>query len=379
MSETAGDRPTDDRSGHRKPAWLPLGAAALIVPTALAGLTLAWPRPQIESDLTQRATEALSAAGIPAAGVAFSGRDATISGVPADQRAKALAVVQDATGVRVAAFPEPGPGGGAGNGSGGGAAAAAPFGIQETGDAIVLTGVVGSEEERTQLVSAAAAQAGGKSVEDRLTVTPGATLPAGVTAASVTALAGALASANGDASVSITPDGVTLTGSVPDDATKTAIGEKAMAALAGATVDNQLTVAGAGAGSGNASAAGDELDATAKQALQGQINQLVAGAPITFGPDSPQLTPEGSATVARVLDLLKAAPGVRIQVDGYVASGPGNGKLSAQQLSDQRAAAVRATLVAGGVPVDRIAARGLGEGTMPAQSTAGRRVEITVV
>ncbi len=83
--------------------------------------------------------------------------------------------------------------------------------------------------------------------------------------------------------------------------------------------------------------------------------------------------------MARLLELVRAAPGARLQIDGFVATGPGNGRLTAQQLSDQRAAAVRDALVAGGVPADALVARGLGEGSSPAAQAAGRRVDITVV
>jgi peptidoglycan-binding protein ArfA len=373
VSESPGNRPAS-----RKPAWLPLGAAALIVPTALAGITLAWPRPQIEAELGQHATEALAAAGIPAGQVAFSGRDATISGVPAALRDKARATVESATGVRVATFTE---------GGSGGTGTAVPFGLKETGDAIVLTGAVGSEAERTSLVGAAAAQAGGRSIEDQLAVQPGANLPDGVTPQAVTAVAAALAGANGDVTVSVSGQGLTITGEVPDQSVKDAIGQKVAAALPGLAVDNQLTLAVAAAptpapaapAAPGAPTAPGELDPAAKQALQGQIAQLVAGSPISFGPNSPQLTPQGSTAVAKVLELIKAAPGAQIRVDGYVAAGPGDGRLTAQQLSDARAATVRDALVAGGVPADHITVRGLGEGTSPAQTAAARRVEITVV
>jgi len=126
------------------------------------------------------------------------------------------------------------------------------------------------------------------------------------------------------------------------------------------------------------SQAGD-LDAAAKQALQAKISALVAAAPITFGPDSPQLTPQGSATLAQVLTAVRAAPGARLNIDGYVATGRGNGLLTAQQLSDQRAATVRDALVAGGVPADQLTVRGRGEDTAAADRAFGRRVEITVV
>jgi len=126
------------------------------------------------------------------------------------------------------------------------------------------------------------------------------------------------------------------------------------------------------------SQAGD-LDAAAKQALQAKISVLVAAAPITFGPDSPQLTPQGSATLAQVLMAVRAARGARLNIDGYVATGRGNGLLTAQQLSEQRAVTVRDALVAGGVPADQLTVRGRGEDTAAADRAFGRRVEITVV
>jgi outer membrane protein OmpA-like peptidoglycan-associated protein len=122
-----------------------------------------------------------------------------------------------------------------------------------------------------------------------------------------------------------------------------------------------------------------DLDAAAKQALQAKIKALVTAAPITFGPDSPQLTAQGAATLAQVLTAVRAAPGARLEIDGYVATGRGNGLLTAQQLSDQRAATVRNALVAGGVPADRLTARGRGEDAAATDRALGRRVEITVV
>ncbi len=363
------DQPVADRAA--RPAWLPLAASAIVVPTVLAGLTLLWPRPQIESELSRTGTEALAAAGFPGAALSLNGRDATITGIPAGaDRQRAIDAVQAVTGVRVAAFPEAGSGGGNGNGTGAGgngapAQAAQPFGIARQADTIVLTGVVGSDEQRTQLVAAATAQAAGRTVVDQLTVTPGAPLPPGVDATSVGSAAAAIAAGTGSAALSIAPDGVTLSGAVADEAAKAAAAKAVAAALPSASVDNQLTVAAA-------TAAGGDLDAATKQQLQASITALLAGAPITFGPDSPQLTPEGVTTVAKVLDLLKAAPGARIEVDGFVAPGKGNGKLTAQQLSDQRAGTVRDALVTGGVAADHITAAGKGEG--PA-----RRVVITVV
>lgn len=370
-----------DRSrDRRRPAWLPLAAAALVVPTALAGLTLLWPRPQIEADLTRTATESLAAAGITGAGVSFTGRDATLTGISGPDAARAVEIVQGVSGVRVAQLPADGAGAGTGDGTGDGtgvepdaAVAGGPFGIARRGTDIVLTGVVGSEAERASLVAAATEQAGGSTVVDELTVTEGALPQPGVTTSSVGAITALLSAIPGDVATSIDGDTLTLTGSAPDSASAQAAGAALGALLPGTTVDNQLAVAGGGA------APTGELDAAGKQELQSAIDALVAGAPVTFEPNSPVLTAGGAATVDGIVTLVALVPGAVLQVDGYVASGPGDGVLTAQELSDQRAAAVRDALVAGGVPADNITARGLGEGDTPAAQAAGRRVEITVV
>ena len=125
--------------------------------------------------------------------------------------------------------------------------------------------------------------------------------------------------------------------------------------------------------------AGGDLDAAAKQELQAKIAALTSAAPISFRGDSPQLTPQGQATLAKVLPLVLAAPGARLEIDGFVATGRGDGRLTAQQLSDQRAAVVRDAMVAGGVPADHLTVRGRGEDTASADRALGRRADITVV
>lgn len=376
-----GDRDAD-RSRGRRPAWGPLVGAALLVPTVLAGLTQLWPRPHIEDQLTRAGGEALAAAGFPGAGLVLSGRDATISGVDPGESSRAVDAVEAVTGVRVATVPDAAPA------PPGGAQASAPaapggggegtFGITRRRDDIVLTGVVGSEDERARLVSAASAQSGGRAVVDELTVTGGAALPAGVGPTSIGAATAALAAASADTAVSISGSDLSLTGTVADDATEATVERAVAAALPGLDLTDGLTVdSSVGAGTGGSGTG--ELDDAAKQQLQGAIGGLLAGAPLSFEPDSPALTGPGDATLARLLDLVRAAPGARLQIDGFVATGRGGGRLTAQQLSDQRAAAVRDALVAGGIPAEKLAARGLGEGSAPAAKAAGRRVEITVV
>jgi outer membrane protein OmpA-like peptidoglycan-associated protein len=377
-----------DRS--RRPGWLPLVGAAVLVPTVLAGLTQLWPRPQIEQQLTTAGAQALASAGFPGAGLVLDGRDATISGIDPADGGRAIDTVQGVTGVRVATVPDTGVAAGDPTSALPAAPAgeAEPFGIARRGEDIVLSGVVGSQEEHDRMLAAATSRAGGRTVVDELAVTAGAILPTGVNPTSVEAAAGALAGGvGGDTAISISDGGVSLTGTVAADAAKNTAEQAVSAALPGIAVNNQLVVdpALAGAPSGAAAApaapgaAAGELDAAGKQQLQNALNQLLGGAPISFLPNSSALTPQGSSAVAQVLQLMRGAPGARLQIDGFVATGPGGGQFTAQQLSDQRAAAVRDALVAGGVPADRVVARGLGEGSAPAASAGGRRVDIIVI
>lgn len=372
MRGPVGYASSADRSRDRRgPAWLPLAATALVVPTLLAGLTLLWPRPQIEADLTRTAGESLVAAGITGAGVDVTGRDATITGLTGPDAQRAVEIVQGVDGVRIAQLPAGAPAGTA-PGAEPATGPAAPFGVTRRGDEIVLSGVVASAQDAGALVAAATEQAGGRTVVDELTVTAGAAAQAAATPANVALVTGVLGATGDGVTATFDGDTLALTGTVPDPAAAEALVTDLSSALPESTVDDRLTVDAAGAPAA-------ELDDAGKQELRSAVDALVAGAPITFEPNSPALTPQGSATVEAVLQRIVAAPGARLQVDGFVASGPGNGVLTAQELSDQRAAAVRDALVAGGVPADRITTRGLGEGDTPAAQAAGRRVEITVV
>lgn len=113
-----------------------------------------------------------------------------------------------------------------------------------------------------------------------------------------------------------------------------------------------------------------------RAALQNQLDQLLAAAPITFSPDSATLTPSGQATVDRVGALLAPAAGVGVKVTGYTAPGPGD-PATAQNLSQQRAQAVADALAAKGVTPDRVQAVGAGNARDVAAGAA-RRVDLTL-
>ena len=244
MRGPVADR-TTDRS--RRPALLPLVGAGLVVPTVLAGLTQVWPRPQIEAQLMQDGGASLAAAGFPGAGLILDGRDATISGIDPAESQRAVQAVEAVPGVRIATVSDDTAGGPAAGPAP--APAPAPFGIARRGEDIVLSGVVGSPEERTRLLEAANMRAAGRTVVDELTVTPGAALPTGVSPTSVEAAAAALDGEVGpDATINIGENGILLTGSVADEGSKDAAAQAVAAALPGLPLDNRLVLDPAVAG-----------------------------------------------------------------------------------------------------------------------------------
>ncbi|MBN6034974.1 OmpA family protein [Amycolatopsis sp. 195334CR] len=116
----------------------------------------------------------------------------------------------------------------------------------------------------------------------------------------------------------------------------------------------------------------------AKRELQAEIDQLLAAEPITFTPDTAELTAESEQTVSRIREVLAKAPAdATFEVGGHVAKTPGDEE-SGLELSRQRAEAV-AKLVAGeAVPAERITAKGYGDTRPKAGGGDDRRVEITV-
>ncbi|MBK1785316.1 OmpA family protein [Prauserella cavernicola] len=85
-------------SGDRGRLWL--APLALLVTGVLAFVVTRFETDGIESDLLARSQSALSAVGLSPEAVAFDGRDATVSGVPADEAVWAAEVVGGVEGVR---------------------------------------------------------------------------------------------------------------------------------------------------------------------------------------------------------------------------------------------------------------------------------------
>jgi outer membrane protein OmpA-like peptidoglycan-associated protein len=353
-------------------AWLPLLIAAIVVPLVIAAIAVATRRDHIQDNLSGRARAALVAAGFPNARVSVNGRDATIKGVPLASAEAARQAVRHVRGVRVAAIgaAEPAPSGSAapttpaGPSSSPAAGASAPLRIAGSGNQLTLTGTVPDQATEQAIVRAATASAGGRRIVDHLTVAAGATSSAAP--AMVSKLVAALGS-GGDRGLSYDGRTVTLTGTVPDDATKAATEKRIRAAVPSATIDNRLSVSAP----------------PAKARLQTRVNGQLKAHPVTFQPDSANLTSQGIATVRIVASLLGNTAGLRIEVDGHVAKTPGN-SVNPGTLSQQRANAVKSLLIQLGVK-GRITAKGFGDSrpiasnSTPAGQAKNRRVEVRLL
>ncbi len=139
----------------------------------------------------------------------------------------------------------------------------------------------------------------------------------------------------------------------------------------------KVPLTGASSAPANPAPANPAAPATDKQALQGQINQLLAAAPITFEPDTARLVPQAVGTVDRVAALLTGALDVAVEVAGHTAKAPGDPQV-AQQLAQQRADVVAQRLIAQRVSADRVQPLGRGDTQALPGVADSRRVEIIV-
>jgi outer membrane protein OmpA-like peptidoglycan-associated protein len=120
----------------------------------------------------------------------------------------------------------------------------------------------------------------------------------------------------------------------------------------------------------------EAAEARSKQGL------VITPRDILFRPGSAELDPNANATLRQVATYLKANPGRRVLIEGFTDS-TGSAALN-QQLSQQRADAVRLALANQGVDPSRIEIRGMGPAEPIASnaSTAGRllnrRVSIVI-
>ncbi|ATY15136.1 hypothetical protein CU254_35625 [Amycolatopsis sp. AA4] len=121
---------------------------------------------------------------------------------------------------------------------------------------------------------------------------------------------------------------------------------------------------------------------TDRDGIQAELDRRLAAAPITFEPDTAQLTDQGEQAARDLAPLLRDAPdNFRYRLVGRVADGPG-GRSAALKLSRNRALTVIRLLIREDVPPDRLlavaSAGGSGTGADDNGGDSDRRVEITV-
>lgn len=116
---------------------------------------------------------------------------------------------------------------------------------------------------------------------------------------------------------------------------------------------------------------------TDRDGIQAELDRRLAAAPITFEPDTAELTDQGEQAARDLAPLLRDAPdNFRYRLVGRVADGPG-GRGAALKLSRTRALTVIRLLIREDVPPDRLLAVGSTSGSDNG-GDSDRRVEITV-
>lgn len=108
-----------------------------------------------------------------------------------------------------------------------------------------------------------------------------------------------------------------------------------------------------------------------------QVAALLRAAPLLFDGERADLRPTTAAAADRLAEVLVAAPEASVRLVGHTADLPGP-PVRAVALSRERAEAVAARLVAGGVDPARITVDGAGDADPLATPETSRRVEVSV-
>lgn len=353
--------------------WL---LAALAVPVLLTAVLIPARAGTTEDDLRERTTAALKARGIEAGGVDFDGRNARVT-VPAGvDPAVVQEVVSGVDGVRsvelvngqaAGATPTPAP-----------TSSSTPtqsdvpaFEVGRTDRSIRVQAPVRSQAVKDAIAAEVEQVLGeDREYDDRTTIDAANGL---AEASTVSALLRALAIGGGDASVRYDGDTVTLSGQVPDQATKATIGRAAAAAVPGAVIADELA-----------------LPAPPKSAVSepcrtfpSRLAEFNRQYPINFLSGTSIVNDASKPAVVKAAAVLKSCTTVRVEVAGH--TDDLGSPASSLPLSERRAAALKAELVRLGVGANRILAHGYGEAFPIASNATGagrvanRRAEIRVV
>ena len=366
---------------RRRPAlvWV---LAALIVPVLLTAVLIAVRTGPTEDDLRDRSLAALDARGITGVQVDISGRDATVVVPAGGDATEARAVVAAVDGVRTAstkggsevaqsevtADPTATPTGTPTTTAE--VAAIAPFAVTRTEDSLTVQAVVRDQATKDSVAKEIdGLLTEGMKFDNQLSVDPAAGLP---NPAALTALLQALSSTTGEASVKYDGTTVTLSGKVADQASKATAARAVATAVPGAVIANQLQVP----------TSEKPQVSEACQTFEARLARLMTQNKIVFLSGTAIVNEASRPSVVRAASLLKSCDSVDVEVGGHTDNL--GSPATSLPLSQQRADAVKATLVRLGVPAGRITSRGYGEtrpvapNTTSAGRIANRRVEIRV-
>jgi OmpA-OmpF porin, OOP family len=354
--------------------WL---LAALAVPVLLTAVLIPAKAGTTEDDLRDRTLAALQSRGINGAEVDVHGRDATVAvpaGVDPAEAREVVAAVDGVRSVHVESSTTPQSA----------EATAQPgmvaFEVGRTNTSIRVKVLVRDQSVKDAIAAEVDKVLGeGREFDNRITVDNAESCPCkgpgdrGLADATVvTALLPALAIGTGDASVRYDGKTVTLTGQVPDQATKATLARAAAKAVPGAVIANQLQF----------SASKPQVNAACRT-FQSRLSEFSGGNKIIFRSGTTTVNNASKDSVVRAAALLKTCTTIRVEVAGHT-NNLGSPSTSLP-LSQQRADAVKATLVRLGVSSDRIVAHGYGEAFPVAPNTtaagriANRRAEIRIL
>ncbi|MGW1339919.1 channel-forming protein ArfA/OmpATb [Kribbella sp. NPDC002412] len=349
--------------------WL---LAALAVPVLLTAVLIPAKAGTTEDDLRDRSVAALQARGINGAEVDVDGRDATVAvpaGVDPGLVEQVVGSVEGVRAVRVeGGTPSPSP---TATEAPVEESAVGPFEVGRTDNSIRVRAAVKDQNVKDAIAAQVDKVLGAdREFDDRTTIDPATGL---ADATALGALIHALAIGTGDASVRYDGTTITLTGKVPDQATKATVARAAAKAVPGAVIANQLQTP---------APPKTELS-EACRTFQSRLSEFGRQHTIIFLSGTSIVNNASKPTVVKAAALLKSCPTARVEIAGHTDNL--GSPASSLPLSERRAAAVKATLVRLGVPQRRLLAHGYGEAfpvasnSTPDGRIANRRVELRVL
>ncbi|MFB6724331.1 OmpA family protein [Kribbella sp. NPDC056345] len=341
--------------------WL---LAALAVPVLLTAVLIPVKAGSIEDELRAQATTALTERGINGVTVVMDGRDARILLSTDADTTQIEEIVGGVEGIRTVSFGtgrnEPQP-------TQGPEQQAAGFEIGRTDSAIRVQATVRSELAKDSIKTEVEKVLGpDREYDQRVNVDAANGIE---DVGTLSALLHALAIGTGDASVRYDGTTVTLSGAVPDQATKAMVARAAAQAVPGAVIADELQVP-----------VSKPVVSEACRTFKSRLSEFSRHNRINFLSGTAIVNDASKQSVVRAAGLLKTCATARVEVAGHTDNL--GSPATSFPLSEQRAAAVKAELVRLGIPANRILAAGYGQAFPIAPNTtatgriANRRAEL---